>query len=51
MTMKRSAYGIMLIIFLFISGCSSSSSTTSGELKASGTTSITIVQVAPEISG
>ncbi|HEX7621155.1 MAG TPA: efflux RND transporter periplasmic adaptor subunit [Anaerolineales bacterium] len=51
MTMKRLAHGMMLIIFLFISGCSSSSSTTSTELTGSGTTSITIIQVAPEISG
>jgi len=51
MTMKRLAYGMILLIFLFIGGCSGSSSTASGELKASGTTSITVVQVAPEISG
>jgi len=49
MTSKRSASVLMLVVFLFLSGCSASTASTT--LKASGTTSVTTIQVSPEISG
>ncbi len=51
MTDKRWVSGLMILFFLFLGGCSGLGNTTNEPLKASGTTSITIVDVAPEISG
>jgi HlyD family secretion protein len=51
MTIKRWASSLMVFVFLFLSACSGIGSSTSGTLKASGTTSVTTIQVAPEIAG
>ena len=51
MTIKRWTSSLMLVVFLFLSACSGLGSSTSGTLKASGTTSVTTIQVAPEIAG
>jgi len=50
MTLKRWVSAIILPVFLFLAGCSSRTTAT-GALKASGTISVTSIQVAPEISG
>jgi HlyD family secretion protein len=50
MTIKRWAFSLMLVVF-FLSACSQIASSPAGTLKASGTTSVTTIQVAPEING
>ncbi len=50
MTLPRRASALITLLVLFLAGCSTAT-TTSGPLKASGTTTIVSVQVAPEISG
>ena len=51
MTIKRWVPVLMVIVFVSLAGCTGSGQTTTGSLKASGTTSIVSIQVAPEISG
>ncbi len=51
MNTKRSIPILMIAIFLGLSACSGLGTTASDPLKASGTTSVTTIQVAPEISG
>jgi multidrug resistance efflux pump len=51
MTIKRGVSLLVLLVFLFPAGCTGLNNNTNGSLKASGTTSIVDVQVAPEISG
>jgi multidrug efflux pump subunit AcrA (membrane-fusion protein) len=41
----------MLVVVLFLSACSGIGNSAAGTLKASGTTSVTTIQVAPEIGG
>jgi membrane fusion protein YbhG len=51
MTLKRWAYASVIPLLVLISACSGAGNGTQGPLKASGTTSVTSVQVAPEIGG
>jgi len=51
MTIKRWASSLMLVVVLFLSACSGIGNSTAGTLKASGTTSVTTIDVAPELGG
>jgi multidrug efflux pump subunit AcrA (membrane-fusion protein) len=51
MTVKRWVSAIVPLVFLFLAGCSSLGNNANEPLKASRTTSIVSIQVAPEISG
>jgi HlyD family secretion protein len=51
MTVKRWVSVLMILVFLFLAGCTGLGNNANIPLKASGTTSIVSVQVAPEISG
>jgi HlyD family secretion protein len=51
MNTKRWVTSSLIIFLLFLNGCSSTGSANTGILKASGTISVTSVQIAPEVSG
>jgi HlyD family secretion protein len=51
MTIKRWASSLLLVVAVFLSACSGLSSSSAGTLQASGTITVTTIQVAPEISG
>ncbi|HTX79499.1 MAG TPA: efflux RND transporter periplasmic adaptor subunit [Longilinea sp.] len=51
MTIKRWASSLTLVVVLFLSACSGIGNSASGTLKASGTTSVTTTDAAPEIGG
>ncbi len=51
MSTKRWISVSLIIFMIYLSGCSATGSANTGILKASGTISVTSIQIAPEISG